>query len=194
MDSLIRLDDRYAINANLASTGTGMAFLHGVGTPNPTGSHFEMAARWRSGDAAGTTLAATGFLGRLCDELDQGAPVTGVSLAGNNPAVLSRKSVTLGLPDGGDLEWLVSVEPWFRNLRSGITDLSEHGVDDVAADPATPEPAWPAALGFGTLLEELGTRERDERAPDTRARNWASNCEPPCHSSGPRPGCAWCTR
>ena len=56
MDSLIRVDDRFAINSNLASTGTGMAFLHGVGTPDPTGSHFEMASRWRTGDPDGTTL------------------------------------------------------------------------------------------------------------------------------------------
>ncbi|MEO8692187.1 MAG: DUF1501 domain-containing protein [Acidimicrobiales bacterium] len=154
MDSLIRLDDRYAINANLASTGTGMAFLHGVGTPNPTGSHFEMAARWRTGDAAGTTLAATGFLGRLCDELDQGAPVTGVSLDGNNPAILSRKSVTLGLPDGGDLEWLVSVEPWFRNLRSGIEGLGTTAADD-SATVGVARTNMGKALRFSALLEGL---------------------------------------
>jgi uncharacterized protein (DUF1501 family) len=154
MDALIRLDDRYAINGNMASTGTGIAFLHGVGTPNPTGSHFEMAARWRSGNADGTTLAATGFLGRLCDELDQGAPVTGVSLAGNNPAILSRKSVTLGLPDGGDVEWLVSVEPWFRNLRSGIEGLGTHANDDSAA-AGVARTNLSKALRFSALLEGL---------------------------------------
>lgn len=154
MESLIRLDDRYAINGNLASTGTGIAFLHGVGTPNPTGSHFEMASRWRTGDAAGTTLSATGFLGRLCDELDQGAPVTGVSLAGSNPAILSRKSVTLGLPDGGDLEWLVSAEPWFRNLRSGIEDLGKPAGDDLAPTGVA-RTNLSKALRFSSLLEGL---------------------------------------
>ena len=53
--------------------------------------------------------------------------MTGVSLAGNNPRSCRAKSVTLGLPYGGDLEWLVSTEPWFRNLRSGIEGLGHRG-------------------------------------------------------------------
>ena len=160
MDSLIPLDDRFAINGNLASTGTGIAFLHGVGTLDPTGSHFEMAARWRAGDADATTHAATGFLGRLCDELDVGAPITGMSLAGNNPAILSRKSVTLGLPDGGDLEWLVSAEPWFRNLRAGIEGLGTPAAPDSAAVRYRPhEPEQGTAL----LRVARGSRSRDDR-------------------------------
>ena len=154
MDKLIPLDDRFAVNANLASTGTGIAFVHGVGTPNPTGSHFEMAARWRSGDSAGTTLTPTGFLGRLCDELDQGAPVTGVSLAGNNPAILSRKSVTMGLPEGGDLEWLVSSDPWFRNLRSGIEGLGASATDD-STTTGTARANLSKALHFSAILGGL---------------------------------------
>ena len=156
MDKLIGIDDRFAINGNLASTGTGIAFVHGVGTPNPTGSHFEMAARWRAGDAAGTTLTPTGFLGRLCDELDQGAPVTGISLAGNNPAILSRKSVTLGLPDGGDLEWLVSTEPWFRNLRAGIEGLGTGSADD-SAPAGVARTNLSKALRFSAVLAGLET-------------------------------------
>lgn len=161
MDSLIRIDDRFALNGNLASTGTGIAFLHGVGTPDPTGSHFEMAARWRAGDPDGTALTATGFLGRLCDELDQGAPVTGVSLTGNSPAILSRKAVTLGLPDGGDLEWLVSAEPWFRNLRGGIDAIAASATDD-APGAAAARVGLGKALRFSALLNSL-----EEEAPGT---------------------------
>ena len=161
MDSLIRVDDRFALNANLASTGTGMAFLHGVGTPDPTGSHFDMAARWRAGDPAGTALTATGFLGRLCDELDAGAPVTGVSLAGNNPALLSRKSVTLGLPDGGDLEWLVSSEPWFRNLRTGMEGLANATADD-GPGPGVARNNLGKALRFSALFDGLERESTQE--------------------------------
>ena len=82
--------------------------------------------------------------------------MTGVSLAGNNPAILSRKSVTLGLPDGGDLEWLVSVEPWFRNLRSGIEGLGANAAGDSAATGVA-RTNLSKALRFVALLEGLET-------------------------------------
>lgn len=122
-DDLIRLDDRMAVNRSLAATALGTAFVDGVGVSRPSGSHFDMMARWWSGDGSGRGALTTGFLGRLCDALDAGAPMTGVALAGATPALGARKANTLALPDGGDLRWLRSDEAWHRNLRDGLEAL-----------------------------------------------------------------------
>lgn len=160
MEKLIRVDDRYAAHPALASTGRGMAFIGGVGTSDPNGSHFEMAARWASGDGSGKKTMTTGFLGRLCDELDQGAPITGISLAGTAPTMLSRKSVTLGLPDGGGLEWLSSKEPWFRNLRDGIDALGTAAKGDSDA-AAVARSGLSKALRFSALLAGMEGENKD---------------------------------
>jgi uncharacterized protein (DUF1501 family) len=100
-DQLIGIDDTFALHAALGPLWErGLAVLMGVGTDQPDGSHFEMMARWWSGDPSGTSATGTGFLGRLCDAIgDPAAPVTGLSVgSGGSPALLAEKVTTMALP------------------------------------------------------------------------------------------------
>ena len=160
MAKLIPVNDQFAANEALAATAKNTAFLHGVGTDNASGSHFEMMARWHAGDSNGKHLLPTGFLGRLCDELDAGAPVTGVSLAGNSPALTSRKSVTLGLPDGDGLDWLVSNDAWPRNLRGGIEALGQRA-DGEPQMLGAARTNLDRSLRFASLLSGLKEETKD---------------------------------
>lgn len=154
MEKLIAVAPGFSANANLASTARSIAFLNGVGTLNPTGSHFEMAERWYVGNSDGKKSLTTGFLGRLCDELDEGAPVTGVSLAGTTSAMLSRKSVTIGVPQGGGLEWLTSDEAWARNLRNGLEALGGEAKGDSPL-ASSARSGVTKALRFSAILDGL---------------------------------------
>jgi uncharacterized protein (DUF1501 family) len=75
------------------------AIVLGVGVAKPDLSHFEMMRRWWSGDQDSLHNTATGFLGRLCDEIgDLSVPAVGVSLGyGPSPALNSRRVVTLSM-------------------------------------------------------------------------------------------------
>ncbi len=131
-EELIVIDDQFGVNPNLAAMhDQGVAYLQGVGVPDPGGSHFGMEQRWWAGAAEGNALPHTGFLGRVCDQLDVGAPVTGVSLGGGNtPALISAKAVTLGLPDRDAGWYLTNEDPWFRSLRTGWVGLAAESPDD----------------------------------------------------------------
>ena len=153
-EELVWLDDHRALHPALADLAPGLAILEGVGTPNPSGSHFEMEQRWWTGRSAGIDLPATGFLGRLCDALDAGAPVTGVSIGqGTTRALRSDKSVTLGIPDTDAGWYLTEHDKWFRNLRHGLRDLGTASGDDdlVAAARA----GLTDALNFADVLAGL---------------------------------------
>lgn len=170
---LVRIDDTFGFHPQLAPCAARLAALHGVGTPDPSGSHFEMSARWWAGDAAGTGHLATGFLGRLCDELDAGAAVTGVSLAGVTPALLSAKAVTIGLPAIDRLAWLRDDDTWARNLRRGLAELASappKGAGDAAARAhVAASDGLTRALGFGALLEGPAFAPRDGETKDPDA-------------------------
>ena len=75
------------------------AILTGVGVTKPDLSHFEMQRRWWSGDQDSLHLTATGFLGRVCDEIGaKSDPAVGVSLGyGPSPALNSKHVVTLSM-------------------------------------------------------------------------------------------------
>jgi uncharacterized protein (DUF1501 family) len=83
------------------------AVLMGVGVSRPDLSHFEMQRRWWSGDQDSTHLTATGFLGRLCDQVgDKTAPAVGVSLGyGPSPSLNSARVVTLSMNPYSDGEF-----------------------------------------------------------------------------------------
>lgn len=136
----------------------GLRVVQGVGSAAPDGSHFEMLRRWWAGDQDGTARPTTGFLGRLCDALDDGAPVTGVSIGGaSTPALLAERAGTIGLPDPGWLWWLDATDdPW----------LSTYG--DALADMAEPDPADGAvlALARGGLGGGLQVSDLVREVPD----------------------------
>ena len=74
---VIDLDGAVGLHPNLLRLGSrGLAIVQGIGTPNPDFSHFEMFDRWWRGDATGANRSMrTGFLGRLCDQVqgDEGS-------------------------------------------------------------------------------------------------------------------------
>ena len=164
-DEVVRVDDTFGFHPQLAPCAPRLAALHGVGATTPSGSHFDMSARWWAGDAAGTNGLTTGFLGRLCDVLDAGAAVTGLSLAGATPALLSDKAVTLGLPTRDQLDWLRADDAWSRHLREGCAALGAPGRDDPAAW-APARAGLGRALGFARLVEDLDPPKGDGTEPE----------------------------
>ena len=108
IETVLPLDDEVGLNPNLSAFhASGGAVLEGVGMADPDLSHFESARRWWTGDMTGSATFATGFLGRLCDELAGDEAVTGVSIGrGAAPTMRSDHAVTLSVPDpwaGGGL-------------------------------------------------------------------------------------------
>lgn len=108
-DRLLPLNDKVALPKELKGLkDKGLAILQGVGTEQPDGSHFEMMDRWWRGDVTGRAGLATGFLGRLADQLaDPAARVVGLSFgSGNHPAMQAAKASTLSLPSASSGERL----------------------------------------------------------------------------------------
>jgi len=103
-----------------------LTLVDGVGSPAPDLSHFEMMRRWWAGDPDGTAGPTTGFLGRLCDVLADGAPVTGLSIGGaSTPALISERAGTLGLPELWWLEWLDDDDDdWAMAFRDGLSTMT----------------------------------------------------------------------
>ncbi|MCB0996511.1 MAG: DUF1501 domain-containing protein [Acidimicrobiales bacterium] len=160
--TVLALDDTYGWNPNLARLhDRGLAGVAGLGTPSPDLSHFESMRRWWEGDPTGTERVATGFLGRLCDRLDAGAPVTGVSIdLGPSPALRSEASVTLSVPDEGNRWWLDSDDPWMVALRDGLRAFGTGGADAPPLLGAA-RSNIATAFDFVDALGTLGDRSED---------------------------------
>ena len=146
----------------------GLAIVQGVGTSNPDGSHFEMETRWWEGDGSGQAGLRTGFLGRLCDELDIGAPITGLSLgAGDTPFLIAEKATTVGLPDPWAGWFLNEVGPWYENLRRGLERLGADASGESARFMAA-RSGIDNTLAFGQVLGSLDDDDEGDRGfPET---------------------------
>lgn len=119
-DELIEADARFGWHPALAGVvGAGAAGVVGIGSDDPSFSHFEMENRWWRGDSRAKGEWTSGIFGRMCDQLDAGDPVTGLSLAGGpSPSLTSEKAVTVGLVHP-DANWFLQEDAaWFRALRS----------------------------------------------------------------------------
>ncbi len=152
----------------------GVAAVQGVGLTKPDLSHFESLRRWWAGDRTSQQLTATGFLGRLCDQIgDPEASAVGVSLGyGPSPALISASVSTLSMDpysDGGfprfwnvgmDAAWTAGWRSMceltnpkeavpFRSARKGGAYAIKFA-DDVAANLP------PGATGYPQT--ELGTQ------------------------------------
>ena len=129
LETVLAIDDEVGLNPNLAALhASGGAVLEGVGMADPDLSHFESARRWWTGDVTGNATFATGFLGRVCDQLAGDEPVTGVSIGrGAAPTMRSDHAVTLSVPDpwaGGGLtatEW-----PFAMAARQGLATIASN--------------------------------------------------------------------
>lgn len=111
--------------------GVGVHAAVGIGSNEPDYSHFEMEQRWWRGVSSDGDDTTTGFFGRLCDQLDIGDPVTGLSLSGGpTPALASAKSVTVGLTDPGVSWFFNQDDPWFATLRSTYAEMARPSTTD----------------------------------------------------------------
>ena len=142
-----------------------LTVVEGVGSPAPDLSHFEMLRRWWAGDPDGTAAQPTGFLGRLCDAVDDGAPVTGLSVGGaSTPALVSERAGTLGLPALWWLWWLGSdTDSWEGAFRDGLAAMGE----PVASDPATLALARSGLANGLTVGDIVGALPEDDGAAVT---------------------------
>lgn len=127
---VLALNDRIGLNPQLTRLHKrGVTVVEGVGARNHDLSHFEMSERWSRGDVDGTARPATGFGGRISDALHQGAPATGVSMAGPAPMLLSQDAPALSFAGMDDL-WLLKPSDW--GVREAFADsLRAFGDDPV---------------------------------------------------------------
>lgn len=150
-----------------------LAIVQGVGTREPDLSHFESMTRWHQGNMTGAALLRNGFLGRVCDQLDTGAPVTGVSIdMAPSPALLSDKAVTLAIPDPSQSGWLSSGDQWIQQVRTGLGAMTASDGDPRAL-LGTGRNNTRRALDFLDMLNELPDRD-DELYPGSHLSNMLS--------------------
>jgi uncharacterized protein (DUF1501 family) len=107
----------------------GLTFLVGVGTPEPSLSHFEMLNRWWMGRPDQVPSRGPGFLGRLCDRLGAQRQIVGVSVGRlPTPALASEHPTTVGLPDPGLLGVLPGAAPGVRSAVASALEEMGAGV------------------------------------------------------------------
>lgn len=167
------IDDRYAVPKGLAVVKDRLAFVEGLGVTNPNLSHFDMMRRWWLGDVDGTSAVTTGFLGRCCDQVAAGEPITGLSVGGGStPALLTDTASTVSLPALELVKGIARAEPGEdrlrKTLRLGATEAN--GVES-GAGPEADRLAAIARANLGNGLDLLGHFERlgdivDKRYPE----------------------------
>ena len=168
-EELLDFTDDYGWHPSLAPLlSHNVAAIVGVGvTGKPDGSHFEMEQRWWSGKSNGNDLPATGFLGRLCDQLMVDQPVTGLAMGrGSSQTLRSDKAITVGM-DSPDPGWFLrSEDSWFENFRRGMQGMAGHRVSDP-----TPHQAAMAGLSdtleFASSLQEIDMERTRDRYPSS---------------------------
>lgn len=144
----------------------GAAVVHGVGSHQPDGSHFEMMARWWAGTPDGVGRFSTGFLGRLADAIgDPSAPAVALSIgSGAHPALISEKVTTLSIP-GADAAWYVvgagDDDPLRAAFQRGLATFG--GAAGAGGYDDRLRRAWADSIRFGGVL--LGDDDGSD-APD----------------------------
>jgi len=161
-EELIKADNKFGWHPNLAGLADlGIAAAVGIGSNEPDFSHFAMEQRWWKGISEDNARIGTGFFGRLCDELDAGDLVTGLSLGGGpTPALAADKAMTIGLSDPGSSWFLAEDEPWFNMLRSTFGAMAESSPRDGSAFLAA-RTGLAATLQFAEALAEVPDSDDD---------------------------------
>lgn len=158
-DRLVHLNDQLGLPTELKGLkDKGLAVLAGVGTEQPDGSHFEMMDRWWRGDVTGKAGLATGFLGRLADQMaDPAAKVVGLSFgSGNHPAIQAAKASTLALPSASSGTYLAGAsgdDPRALAFQNAIAAMAA-GVSPDAVGLA--RKGIRDAVGIAQMLNGLG--------------------------------------
>jgi len=161
-EDLIDAGDGFGWHPALAGLAElGIAAAVGVGSNDPSFSHFEMEQRWWRGVSADNSQIGTGFFGRLCDQLDVGDPVTGLSLGGGpSPALAADKAITVGLADPGASWFFQQDDPWFDMLQSTYGSMAQPSSDDDDRFQAA-RSGLADTLRFAESLAEIPDEEND---------------------------------
>ena len=138
---VLDLDGQIGLHPNLTQLHRrGVTVVQGVGSVEPSGSHFEMQQRWWAGNSLEDGDRATGWLGRLADVL---APEDGVMRAvsitsGNHPIVRSARNSTMTIP-GLDAIQLLSGAPEGDEMRRAYQTALRGFTDGASStDPTAP--------------------------------------------------------
>lgn len=166
-EDLVDAGNGFGWHPSLAGlAGLGISGVVGVGSSDPDFSHFEMEQRWWRGVSEDDSRIGTGFFGRICDVLDNGDPVTGLSFSGGpSPALASQKAVTVGLSDPGASWFFSQDEAWFDMLRQTYGAMSIASADDSPRFEAARH-GLADTLRFAESLSEI-PQEDDETYPWT---------------------------
>ena len=111
---VIHLSETVGLHKNLGKINRrGAAIVQGLGSMQPDESHFEMLARWWSGDPVASNSFGTGFLGRLADAIgDPAAAAVAVSIgSASHPSMISAKEATLCLNNPDAFDYLIGADP-----------------------------------------------------------------------------------
>lgn len=133
-ESVLPIDGDVGLNPALGDLHQRqLAVVEGVGPVNGSLSHFEMVQRWDYGAMDGVDSRGAGFLARLADALDIGAPVTGLSVAGDTPRLNHAASFTLSL-NGFDQLNVLTKDDWiFPLYRQALVSIGGGSVASTLA-------------------------------------------------------------
>lgn len=124
-DDVLPLDDEIGLHPNLTRLYRRQkAVVEGVGPVDGTLSHFDMQARWETGDPGGHNGLRSGFLARLADALDTGQGTVGLSVSGFTPRFHNATAPTLSIDSLDQLSVLTDdqwIYPSYRRTVSGFT-------------------------------------------------------------------------
>ncbi len=160
-EDLVILDDQMGLHPALGGMwDQGLAIVEGVGTKSNNLSHFEMERWWAHG-ATTSDYPDTGFLGRLCDELDTGAPLTGLSIGGMGyvPELQAAKATTAGLADPYAGWYFRDEGEWFAQFRQSVSDMG--GATGGSTLAQTARGGQRGAIEFADLLAEFDEEDED---------------------------------
>lgn len=165
-EQILGLDDEVGLHPAMTRLqGRGLITVEGVGPTDGDLSHFAMTERWQRGDVTGSAGLRNGFLGRLTDAVDDGSPLTGVSVAGPTPHLLTDRASTMALDGPGGL-WFLEPDHWFEidAYRNGVGRLAgaDWPVDDGGRRAKLLDSV---SSSYGQLLElaaDLGPLDEDE--------------------------------
>lgn len=136
-DDVIHLSETVGLHKNLGKINRrGAAIVQGLGSMQPDESHFEMLARWWSGDPVASNSFGTGFLGRLADAIgDPAAAAVAVSIgSASHPSMISAKAATLCLDNPDAFDYLIGADP-DDLLRSAFQRGYAGFASEPGADP-----------------------------------------------------------
>lgn len=128
-DALIDLDGRFGLHPAMSSlaplyTGGRLAIVHGMGSPDPTRSHFdaqdymESGTPGRKGTSSGWLNRAVGLLGHDATPFRAVAMTSALprSLYGDQPALAVADLSTFGLQGGGNRTYAAAAGKGFETL------------------------------------------------------------------------------